>query len=113
MSTILDRIERNAAKALLLDEIRKTEAYKYVSQVITDNKKVIDREKALGFGNIEEKAMGSGGVGQIKIISGFVYMQLAYGHSRSNYASVVKLGHIQTSENGKKSFIESSLFSLI
>ena len=41
----------------------------------------------------EERPMGSGGVGQVKVAAGEIRIQLAYGHGRSNYAecAIIKL----------------------
>lgn len=110
-ATILTRSEKEISNGLIIEEVQKSQVYKYVRNIIANNKKIADREKALGYENIEEKAMGTGGVYQLRVISGFVYMQIGYGHGKWNYASVVRLGHVHTSELGRRFFVEDSLFS--
>ena len=60
-----------------------------VSNAIANHRKTSDRIAALEARAFEvvEKAMGSGGVGQLK--NG--YIQISYGRGKWNYAKVVKL----------------------
>ena len=64
---------------------------KEVKTIISKHRLVKDRVKELyknGY-NIEECAMGSGGVGQIKTLKNEVRIQVGYGHGRYNYAKCV------------------------
>lgn len=97
-------------KELLLDDARKSSNYKKVMNIVNSYRLISEREQAIGFDNIEEKAMGAGGVGQVKIINGFVYVQIGCGHTSWNYASVVKIGHIhQCGTFFKPFFLEADL----
>jgi hypothetical protein len=91
------------------ETIKESGSYKSIMNIVNANKRVIDREKEIGFDNIEEKAMGSGGVGQIKIIKGFVFVQIESGHGRHNYAKCANLGHVHKSElYHENQFVENS-----
>lgn len=69
-------------------------AEKVVKRSIENHSKIDNRVLELenmGF-TIEEKAMGSGGVGQVRTMkSGEVRIQIGCGHSRHNYAKCVIL----------------------
>ena len=102
---VMDTVE----KEVLLEEIKKSDNYKKVISIINSHRLISDREQAIGINNIEEKAMGAGGVGQIKLFKGFVYVQIGCGHTNWNYASAVKIGHIHQSGTSKPFFIEADL----
>ena len=62
-----------------------------VKKIIAKHRLVADRENELrkkGF-NVAEKAMGSGGVGQINTLNSEIRMQIGYGHGKYNYAKCV------------------------
>lgn len=62
-----------------------------VKQIIAKHRLVADRETELhkkGF-TVAEKAMGSGGTGQIKTLKNEIRMQIGYGHGKNNYAKCV------------------------
>lgn len=64
-----------------------------ITEVVKSNRLVSSRVaklRELGF-NVQEKAMGSGGVLQVKKLSSETRIQIGYGHSRNNYAMVVVL----------------------
>lgn len=64
-----------------------------IKEVIRSNRLVSDRvEKltALGF-NVQQRAMGSGGVLHVKKAGKEARIQIGYGHSRHNYAMCVIL----------------------
>lgn len=69
-------------------------ALKLTNRAIEQYRKIDERIKVLenlGF-TIEEKPMGSGGVGQVKAMkSGEVRIQIGCGHGRHNYAKCVIL----------------------
>lgn len=69
-------------------------AQQIVNQTISTYTKIDDRVRVLenlGF-TIEEKPMGSGGVGQVKTMkSGETRIQIGCGHGRNNYAKCVIL----------------------
>ena len=68
-------------------------AMKEISKVIKDNRLIKDRETVLfhmGY-TISEKAMGSGGVGQVKTLKTEIRIQIGSGHGRQNYAKCVIL----------------------
>lgn len=46
--------------------------------------------RSKGF-RVEERPMGSGGKGSVKIVSGETRIQIGYGHGRYNYAMCVIL----------------------
>lgn len=89
-------------------EVKKSSNYKKVMSIIKSHRLISKREEAIGFDYIEEKAMGSGGVGQLKVINGLVYVQIGCGHGKWNYASAAKIGHAHTS-GMRTIFIESNL----
>ena len=95
-----------------LDEIKSSKSYKNVLNIIKENHFVNDRIDRLEEEDIDieitEKAMGPGGVGQMKIIKEYVYIQIGSGHGRCNYAKVVKIGFIKDSELYGKHFIETA-----
>lgn len=57
---------------------------KKAKNVIEKYRLIEDRAKA--FDGVDEIAMGSGGVGQVKIFKDKIAIQLGYGHGRRNYA---------------------------
>lgn len=64
-----------------------------VKSIISKHRLVSDRVKDLekrGF-DVAERAMGSGGTGQIKTYKKEVRVQVGYGKSRNNYAKCVIL----------------------
>ena len=91
-----------------LDEIKSSKSYKNVLNIIKENHFVNDRINQLEDEEITEKAIGTGGVGQMKIIKEYVYIQIGSGHGKWNYAKVVKIGFIKDSELYGKHFIETA-----
>ena len=64
-----------------------------VKTIISKHRLVSDRVNELsknGY-NIKECAMGSGGVGQIKVLKDEVRIQVGFGHGKHNYAKCVTI----------------------
>ena len=64
-----------------------------IRKIIAKYRFVADRESELtdkGY-YVTERAMGSGGTGQIKILASEIRVQIGYGHGRNNYAKCVIL----------------------
>lgn len=101
-------MKRNEDYQTALDEIKSSKSYKKVLNIIKSYHFVNDRIDQLEDEEITEKAMGTGGVGQMKIIKDNVYIQIGYGHGKWNYAKVVKIGFIKDSELWGKHFIETA-----
>jgi len=86
---------------LTFNEVLNSYEYKQISKIIADNKRISDRIESLeiaGFNVLPyKKAMGSGGVGQIKVCLAkdrrceCAYIQISCGEGRYNYAYVVFL----------------------
>lgn len=78
------------------DSLPKTvlaEDYKKIMSVVKQNRLIADRISKLtemGY-SVSEFPMGSGGVGQIREMSGTIRIQISYGHGRHNYAHAVEL----------------------
>ena len=67
-----------------------------IEKSIKENRLVNDRcdyiNEKLGTGTCYEKAMGSGGVGQIKVLeNGKIIIQIGYGVGKWNYAMVAEI----------------------
>lgn len=97
----------NEIITIIENEVKHSDAYKRVLSIIKAERLISDRIKLIGAEHVEEKAMGSGGVGQVKVINGYVYVQIGSGHSIHNYAPAVKIGRIHTSGMYKPQFIEN------
>ena len=58
------------------------------NRLIAQRKEQILNSKLKGF-RLEEIAMGSGGVGQLKVVQNQVRFQISYGHSIHNFATCI------------------------
>lgn len=91
----------------VITQIEKSKVNKLVDITIKSNRLINQRVAdliELGFEE-DEKSMGSGGVGQVKVIKGIVYKQVSCGWGRYNYAVVVKIGQIRQTEQGGEYFL--------
>lgn len=93
--------------SIIENDVKKSKSYKFIISTIKSNHFISDRIKMIGAEYVEKKAMGSGGVGQVKIIKGYVFIQIGSGHSINNYAPAVKIGYIHKSGMYKPHFIEN------
>lgn len=74
-----------------IKEVKESAVYKQIMQIVAENKTVSARETALhkaGF-SYDTFPMGSGGVGQVKIMSDHIRIQVSYGVGKHNYATAV------------------------
>ncbi len=55
---------------------------------ITRIQKRVDYLRSKGY-SVNEYPMGSGGVGQVKVMSDHIRIQIGYGHGKHNYAYAV------------------------
>ena len=77
-------------------EAFRSKAYGTVVTIVTHNRLIADRLaalKAIGVGS-EEVVCGAGGVKQIVIKGDVVFVQIAAGVGRYNYAEAVKIGTV-------------------
>lgn len=74
-----------------IKEVKERKVYKAAMQIVAQNRKVSDRESELNKKGIAYKTcpMGSGGVGQVKIMSDHIRIQVGYGVGKHNYATAV------------------------
>lgn len=78
------------------NEAFRSKAYDRVVTIVTHNRSIADRVaeiKAIGS-DIETVVCGNGGVKQIVIKGNEVFVQIAAGVGRYNYAEAVKIGTI-------------------
>lgn len=77
-----------------IEQIKQSAEYKAVMEIVRNNRLCTKRNEALrnaGY-TIETKAMGSGGVGQVKLTKRAQYrVQVSYGTGKYNYAYCVTL----------------------
>ena len=76
-----------------IKEVKESATYKQIMQIVAANKTVSDRETELhkaGF-TYNTFPMGSGGVGQVKIMADHIRVQIGYGVGKHNYATAVIL----------------------
>lgn len=74
-----------------MKDFKKRRAYKKIMKVVDRNRLVSDRAselKGMGY-SVEEIAMGSGGVGNVKETQSEYRVQIGYGKGKWNYASTV------------------------
>lgn len=72
-------------------EFKKTETYRSIMGNAAKHRLIKDRRehlKSCGF-EVATKPMGSGGIGQVKIMSDHYRVQVGYGVSKHNYALCV------------------------
>ena len=85
-----------AVRFTVENEAFRSKAYDTVVTIVTHNRLIADRVheiKAIGAA-IEMVVCGSGGVKQIVIKGNEVFVQIAAGVGRCNYAEAVKIGTI-------------------
>lgn len=77
-----------------IEQVKASAEYKKVMEIVHNNRLCTKRNEALinaGY-TIETKAMGSGGVGQVRLTKRGQYrVQISYGTGRYNYAYCVTL----------------------
>lgn len=77
----------------IAEEFIQTLVYKNILKIISDNRLIKDRIKALEYSewNVDIFPMGSGGVGQVKEMSETIRVQIGYGTGKHNYAYAVEI----------------------
>ena len=96
------RFSKMKISAEIANEIKNSSNYKNVVKIIKENRLTEKRAELLDKAGYElkfEVACGTGGVGNIIVIKGIVYVQYTYGHGRCNYANVARIGIIPNNEN--------------
>ena len=74
------------------EQVKKTHAYKTIMQIVENTRRVKERIEILSDRfHVENKAMGSGGVGQVKELKDHFRVQVSYGIGKWNYAYCVIL----------------------